>query len=303
MHAIELAGPPIDELRRIDLPPLPEPGTGRIHVRMKAASLNYVDLAVARGHYKSLSYPLITIADGAGEVVAVGSGVWQVTPGDRVAIHPKPHWIAGNGNAFVATRTRGVTERGSLVEIADIDAATVVKAPEHLAWEAIATLLVAAMTAWKGLEEAAVGPTSTVVVLGTGGVSIAGLQLAKARGARVIVTSSSDAKLEHARALGADEAINYRDKPEWQKEVRQLTGEIGADLIIDTTGGDEFGRALAAVRYGGTVYAVGFVADTTVRFALLSLISNGVRVIGTNGVRSKISSVPQPPSKLSVSLR
>lgn len=158
-----------------------------------------------------------------------------------------------------------------------------VKAPDHLGWSAIAALPVAAMTAWRGSEEAAVGPASMVVVMGTGGVSIAGLQLAKARGARVIVTSSSEDKLERARALGADEAINYRRSPDWQHDVRQMTGGLGADLVIDIAGGEEFGRAVAAVRYGGTVYAVGFVADVNVRFPLLSLISNGVRAIGTNG--------------------
>lgn len=264
--------------------PDPEaPGTGRIHVRMEAASLNYIDLAVATGRYGSLSYPLIPIADGAGQVVAVGQDVWQVKAGDRVAIHSKPYWIAGEGSDFLANHTRGVTELGSLVEIADVDANSVVKAPDHLSWEAIATLPVAAMTAWKGLEAAGIGPGSVVVVLGTGGVSIIGLQLAKARGAKVIVTSSSDDKLHRARALGADETINYRKNPEWQQDVRLSTDGIGADLVIDTAGGDEFGRAIAAVRYGGTVYAVGFVADTMVHLALLPLLSNGVRVIGTNG--------------------
>ncbi|HHH9570483.1 zinc-dependent alcohol dehydrogenase family protein [Pseudomonas aeruginosa] len=283
MNAIELTGPATDRLQRIVLPAPDAPGIGRVHVRMEAASLNYIDLAVATGRYGSLSYPLIPIADGAGEVIAVGRDVWQVKLGDRVAIHSKPYWTAGHGNGFVANHTRGVTERGSLIEIAEVDASSVIKVPDHLGWEAIATLPVAAMTAWRGLEEAGIGPGSTVVVLGTGGVSIIGLQLAKARGARVIVTSSSDDKLERARALGADDTINYRRNPEWQQDVRRLTDGIGADLVVDTAGGNEFGRAIMAVRYGGTVYAVGFVADTTVQLALLSLISNGVRVIGING--------------------
>ncbi len=283
MKAIELTGPAIDRLRRTEIADPGPPTTGRVHVRMRAASLNYIDLAVATGRYGDLTYPLIPIADGAGEVVAIGPGVQRIAVGDRVAIHPKPHWIAGAGDGHVANRTRGVTERGSSIEVADVDAATVVEAPGHLGWEAIATLPVAAMTAWKGLAAAAVGPASTVVVLGTGGVAIAGLQLAKARGARVLVTSSSDEKLERARALGADGTINYRADPEWQREVRRLTDGLGADLVIDTAGGGEFGRAVAAVRYGGCVYAVGFVAATTADLDLLSLIGNGVHVIGTNG--------------------
>ena len=176
-----------------------------------------------------------------------------------------------------------MTEQGSLVEIADVNADGVVRAADHLSWPQIAALPVTAMTAWRGLEAAGIGPASTVMILGTGGVSIIALQLALARGARVIITSSSDAKLDRARALGADAVINYRATPDWHVQARRLTDGAGVDLVIDTAGGEEFGRAIRAVRYGGTVYAVGFVADTSVRLDLLSLISNGVRVIGTNG--------------------
>ena len=123
--------------------------------------------------------------------IQIGPDVWQVAVGDRVAVHSKPRWIAGEGNASIAKTTRGVNMRGSLIEIADLDAASILKMPNHLSWEGIAAVPGAGIAAWKGLEAASVGPASTVVLLGTGGVSIFALQLAKAGGARVIITSSS----------------------------------------------------------------------------------------------------------------
>lgn len=224
MYAIELAGPDLGQFRRVDRPDPSPPGPGRVLVRMKAASINFMDLAVATGQYPGVTYPIVPLVDGAGEVIQIGPDVWQVAVGDRVAVHSKPRWIAGKGNATIAKSTRGVNMPGSLIEIADLDAATILKMPDHLSWEGIAATPGAGVAAWLGLEAASVGPASTVVLLGTGGVSIFALQLAKVRGARIIITSSSDQKLQRARALGADETANYRDRPEWDAVVRSLTG-------------------------------------------------------------------------------
>jgi NADPH:quinone reductase-like Zn-dependent oxidoreductase len=173
--------------------------------------------------------------------------------------------------------------RGSLIEIADLDAASILKMPNHLSWEGIAAVPGAGIAAWKGPGGCMSRSASTVVLLGTGGVSIFALQLAKARGARVIITSSSDAMLERARALGADETVNYRDRPEWDAAVRSLTDGVGADLVIEAVGSADFDRSIKAVRYGGTIYALGFLGGTTAEVDLLSAISNGLRIEGTNG--------------------
>jgi NADPH:quinone reductase-like Zn-dependent oxidoreductase len=283
MHTIELTGPDLGQFRRVDRPDPSPPGPGRVLVRMKAASMNFIDVAVATGQYPGVTFPLVPIVDGAGEVVQTGPDVWQVAVGDRVAVHSKPRWIAGAGSTAIAMTTRGVNMCGSLIEIADVDAASLVKMPDHLSWEGIAAVPGAGIAAWQSLEAASVGPASTVVLLGTGGVSIFGLQLAKARGARVIITSSSDHKLDRARALGADETVNYRDHPDWDAAVRSLTDGVGADLVIESVGGADFNRSINAVRYGGTIYALGFIGGTTAQVDLLSLIANGLRVEGTNG--------------------
>lgn len=283
MKAVELAAPSFVALHHVTLPDPGPPGPGRIVVRMKAASFNFADLAVITGKFPGVSFPIIPIADGAGEVVSVGEGVWQVKPGDRVAAPPKPDWVAGPSTAKLAGAMRGVTLPGALVEFAELSAASVVKAPDHLNWEEIASLPIAAMTAWRALEMAAIGPASIVVVLGTGGVSIFTLQLAKALGARVIVTSSSNEKLERARNLGADITINYRATPDWHEVILAETENIGADFILDPVGGVDFYKTIAAVRHGGTVSAIGFLGGTETPLNLLHVVNGEVRIQGSNG--------------------
>lgn len=282
MKRIELSGPTIDSLKHLNGPEPSPPAPGEVLVKMRAAAFNFLDVAVATGKYPGVQFPVIPIADGAGEILAVGAAVEGLTVGDRVALHAKPLWIAGEASAAVAGATRGVSLPGSLIEISVASAASVVKAPDHLSWEQIASLPIPATTAWRGLQTAGIGPGSHVVVLGTGVVSLQAITLAKAMGARVIVTSSSDEKLASARALGADDGINYTAHPEWQVEVRRLTGGVGADLVIETVGGDNIARSIAAVRQGGIVFAIGFLAGSDVRLDLLPLIGSGVRIIGSN---------------------
>jgi NADPH:quinone reductase-like Zn-dependent oxidoreductase len=282
MRAISLGGPSLEDLAEVELPDPPPPGHGQILVHMRAASLNFIDLAAATGRHPGVSFPIVPVADGAGEVIAIGEGVSGLKAGDRVALHPKANWIAGRGTAENAAAMRGVSLPGSLRQIATADAASVVKAADHLSWDAAAALPIAATTAWNALVAAHAGPGSTVVLLGTGGVSIFGLQLAKARGARVIITSSSDSKLERARSLGVDETINYRTFPEWDAEVKRLTDGRGADLVVETAGPDTFARSVAAVRQGGVIFAIGFITGTSLELDLLPIIVKAIRVQGNN---------------------
>lgn len=283
MKAITLNGPTYDALQMVEMPDLGNPGPGRIIVKMRAASLNFVDVAVINGHYPGVPFPIIPVADGAGEVVAVGEGVWQVATGDRVITAPKPDWVAGRPTAEIAGRMRGATVPGSLVQYAEMNASSVVKAPEHLGWSELASLPVAAMTAWRALEAAAVGPASTVLALGTGGVSMFTLQFAKARGARVIITSASDEKLDRGRSLGADVGINYRANPDWQDAVLKATSGLGADFILDPVGGAQFAQTISAARHGGHISLIGFLGGGQAPLDLLPLIFNEVRVQGSNG--------------------
>lgn len=282
MKQIELNGPSLDSFVRTTAPD-PEPRRGEVLVKMRAAALNYLDLAVATGGYEAARFPLVPVADGAGEVVAVGDDVDTIEVGDRVAVHPKALWTAGASTPRRANTMRGVVLPGSLRELAAVPAETLVKAPPHLSWDAIATLPIPASTAWRALEEAHVGAGSLVVVLGTGGVSILALQLAKARGARVLVTSSSDAKLERARALGADHLVNYVKTPAWDEVVREVTGGHGADLVIESAGATTFPRSLAALRHGATAFTIGFLSGTKTELDLLAVIVRSLRIVGTNG--------------------
>lgn len=282
MKLIQLTAPGLDHLRPDTAPDPTPPGRGEALVQMRAASLNFVDFAVAQGLFHGVDYPVVPIADGAGEVIAVGAEVRGIALGDRVAVHPKATWIAGPGDALQQQVMRGVSLPGSLIEVATVGADTLVKAPPHLSWEEIAALPICATTAGNALRAGAVGPASTVVLLGTGGVSTMALQLAKAAGARVILTSSSEAKLARAKALGADEVINYRQNPGWDAAVLELTGGRGADLVVETVGAQTFSRSLAAARQGGTVFTVGFVTGSTTEVDLMNIIVKSLRVVGNN---------------------
>ena len=282
MRAIELPRPEVESLRRVIRPDPALPGERQVLVRMRAASLNFIDVAVARGFYPAADYPNVPIADGAGEVVAVGSGVHHLKPGDRVAIHPKAVWIGGRPTRERAHVMRGVTAPGSLVEYQLVDAATALKAPEHLDWAEIAALPITYTTGWSSIVAAGVTAGSTVVVLGTGGASLSTLQLAKAQGAHVVVTSSSDEKIDQAKALGADEGINYRATPEWHDRILELTEGVGADLVFEAAGSATFDRSLRSVRQGGTVFTIGFRTGGMAEIDLMTVIVNGLKVIGTN---------------------
>ncbi|MBW4024680.1 MAG: NAD(P)-dependent alcohol dehydrogenase [Proteobacteria bacterium] len=259
----------------------PRCGRGQVLVRMRAASLNFRDLAVATGKYTMSALPpdLVPLSDGAGEVVAVGEAVSRVKPGDRVAGIFMQGWIGGHLEPEHRATALGGSIDGVLAEYVVFDEHGLVHIPEHLSYEQAATLPCAAVTAWNALYGLApLEPGQTVLVLGTGGVSIFGLQLAHAAGARVIATSSSDEKLERAQALGASGLINYKSTPEWQDAVRALTGGLGVDHVIEVGGPGTLGRSIQTVRPGGIVSMIGVL--TRGQIDPLSILGGGAIVRG-----------------------
>lgn len=281
MKAIQLTAPSLCAFRHTELPE-PTAGRGEVLVRLRAAALNFVDVAIATGHFPAASFPMIPGTDGAGEVAALGEGVNGLAVGDRVIPHFMPNWQGGAITPGAVAAMRGITLPGSLAEYVVVPAASLVALPAHLDFIQGATLPIAATTAWNAVRSAAVRPGSVVLLLGTGGVSLFALQFAKASGATVILASSSDDKLERARLLGADHLINYRATPDWHEQVLSLTDGRGADLVVETVGGATLGRSLQAAAVGGTVFTVGFVTGTLASVDLMPIIVKALRVLGNN---------------------
>lgn len=232
----------------------PEPGTNEVLVRMHAASLNFRDLAIVTGKYfgGAVARNTIPLSDGAGRVEAVGAGVERFEVGDRVAAT----FRQGDGPLDAL----GSPRDGVLTEYAVFGEHGLVRLPESLSYEEAATLPCAGVTAWNAVVGGRqIKPGETVVTLGTGGVSIFALQLAKAAGARVIITSSSDAKLEKARALGADATINYKTTPDWERAVADLTGGLGAEQVVDLGGPGTLPHSYQAVGPGGEIAMIGVI--------------------------------------------
>ena len=238
--------------------PEPEPGPGQVKLRMLSASLNSRDLQVVTGVYPGSKLPLVPVSDGVGEVVAVGDGVTRCAVGDRVSPHLFQTWLRGpvtNDDWRSALGAGG--NDGILREFAVFDEGHVVQVPAHLTDDEASTLTIAGLTAWQALFVAdSVKAGDTILVQGTGGVSMFALQLGVAAGARVIVTSSSDEKLARARALGAWAGINYRTHPEWHDEARRLTGGEGVAHVIEVIGDHK--RSIRALRIGGAVSTIGY---------------------------------------------
>jgi NADPH:quinone reductase-like Zn-dependent oxidoreductase len=255
VRAQVLTGGGVDGLE-LQTRPDPEPGRGQVAVRVAATSLNFRDLLIARS-----AKNLIPLCDGAGEVVAVGEGVRDFTVGSRVASCYFPDWSDGRPEPRSQSNVLGGSVDGVLAEVVVLPAHGVVAVPVAWSYEQAATLPCAALTAWNALVEGQqVRSGQTVVLLGTGGVSVFGVQLAKMLGARVVVTSSSDEKLERMRALGADVTVNYRTTPEWDRAVLDATGGAGADLVLEVGGADTMPRSMACTRFGGQIVLIGMVS-------------------------------------------
>jgi NADPH:quinone reductase-like Zn-dependent oxidoreductase len=259
MRTYELHGKSVDTLALVERP-VPRPGPGQVLVRMHAASLNYRDLLIAGGHYGrgEPRYPLVPLSDGAGEVVDVGPGVTELAANDRVASSFFQKWVDGPFDPEKGKSALGGAIDGVLSEYVVLEAAGAVKYPSFLSYEEAATLPCAGVTAWVGLMEVArLRPGQTVLAMGTGGVSLFALQLAKAAGAHVILTSSQDTKLARGKELGADHTINYRQEKEWDEAALELTERRGVDCLLEVGGAETLPFSLRATRKGGYVVLVG----------------------------------------------
>ncbi|HEY3788309.1 MAG TPA: NAD(P)-dependent alcohol dehydrogenase, partial [Urbifossiella sp.] len=238
--------------------PDPVPGPGQVAVRMRAASLNYRDLMIVKGLYNpKLPMPRVLGSDGAGEVLAVGSDVTKWKPGDRVIGCFFQSWFDGPINDSATKGTLGSDRDGVLAETVAFEESGLVAMPDRLSFEQAATLPCAALTAWHALADAACGPGKTILVQGTGGVSLFALQFAKALGAKVLITSGHDDKLARALKLGADAGTNYKLNPDWDKWARQQTGGAGVDAVVEVGGAGTLERSAKAVRTGGHIALIG----------------------------------------------
>jgi NADPH:quinone reductase-like Zn-dependent oxidoreductase len=250
----------LDDIRRAERPD-PKPGPRDVLVRLRAAALNYRDHAIVTGKYRyNLDHDTIPCSDGAGEVVAVGTGVTRFKPGDRVVPTFFQVWI--DGAPPKSRAALGAPLDGTLAEFIALDEDGCVAMPPSLSFEEAATLPCAGPTAWNALMNAGarVKPGDTVLCLGTGGVSMFALQFARAAGARVIVTSSSDAKIERAKSLGASDGVNYKSHPDWEKEVLALTGGRGVDCVIENGGVGTLARSFQCLAWEGKVALIGVLA-------------------------------------------
>lgn len=247
-----------------------EPGPGEVAVRMHANAINYRDyLTITDPVSRRLPYPRVPNSDGAGEVIALGAGVTGVKVGDRVASCFFQRWTDGQCSADAMASALGGALDGVLAEEAILRADGVVPLPEHLSYAEAATLPCAALTAWNAIVET--GRTKAgdwVLLLGTGGVSIFALQFATMMGARTIITSSSDEKLEKARALGATVTVNYRNHPDWEEAVLEETKGRGVDLAVEVTGAKNLPRTVNATRIAGTIALIGAMHGGTIDPAL-----------------------------------
>jgi NADPH:quinone reductase-like Zn-dependent oxidoreductase len=260
----------------------PRPGAGEVLVRMTAASLNYRDYMVVKGVYNPrMRRPMVPLSDGAGVVEEAGPGVTHFQNGDRVAACFFQKWNEGP-----MTREKGVSALGGgldgvLREFAVFSQDGLVRVPELLSDEEAAALPCAAVTAWHALfEHTPMAPADTVLIQGTGGVSVFALQFAVAAGLRTIVTSSSDQKLERARELGASETINYQTTPNWEERARRLTGGQGVDHVIEVGGSGTLGRSLKAVRMEGAISVIGVLSGADPSVSPREILMNSVRVQG-----------------------
>lgn len=264
----------IEALKMVERP-MPKPGPGEVLVRIRATSLNYRDLIIAKGGLGKREKSLIPLSDGAGEVAEIGSGVTRVRAGDRVAPIFTQTWLGGDIGRNLPSALGGDID-GVLAEYVVLNQDGIVPFPDHLTFEEAATLPCAAVTAWQALVTAGqLKAGDTVLVMGTGGVSIFALQFARMTGARVIATSSSDAKLARLRELGAAEVINYRSTPQWGKRAFELTAH-GVDHVIEVGGAGTLVNSFEAVRLGGRISLIGLLTGFGGEFNPLAVLFKSV---------------------------
>ncbi len=270
----------IDSLELVDRP-TPQPGAGEVLIKIHAVSLNYRDMMMVKGLYNpKLKLPRVPCSDGAGEVAAVGDGVSAWNPGDRVCGIFMQNWLDGPPTPAKLKGALGGDIDGMLAEYVLLKETGLVRIPEHLSFEEAATLPCAAVTAWNALVAGNIQANSTVLVQGTGGVSIFALQLAKLKGARVLGISSSDAKLRRARSLGLDQGLDYSETSEWDRWVLEQTSGEGVDLVVEVGGVGTLPRSLRAVKMGGIIAQIGILSGPAEPIPLPLILHKQVRIQG-----------------------
>jgi NADPH:quinone reductase-like Zn-dependent oxidoreductase len=263
LKCYEIQGPNgVDGLALVDKP-VPKPGAGEVLVRLKAATLNYRDLLTIKGGYGSRQkFPLVPVSDGAGVIETIGADVRGLATGDRVIGSFFQNWIGGEPSEAKMSAALGGSVDGVLTEYQVFPARALVKTPEHLSDIEAAALPCAGLTAWSAVVKlGSVKPGQIVLVQGTGGVSLFALQFAKMCGARVIATSSSDAKIDRLKQLGADLTLNYRSTPDWGKKAREWSRH-GVDLVVEVGGVGTLNESIRATRIGGTIAFIGVLAGS-----------------------------------------
>jgi len=257
MRVWQIASFGIDSLELVERP-VPQPGPGEVLIKIRAVALNYRDLMMVKGLYNpKLKLPRIPCSDGAGEIAEVGPGVTDWKPGNRVCGIFMQNWLDGPPTLAKVKGALGGDIDGVLAEYVVLKASGVVRFPDHLSFEEAATLPCAAVTAWNALAAGNLQPNETMLIQGTGGVSIFALQFAKLKGARVLGISSSEAKLERACSLGLDKGLDYGPTPEWDRWVTEQTHGEGVDLVVEVGGVGTLPRSLRAVKMGGTIAQIG----------------------------------------------
>lgn len=270
----------LDNLKLVDIADPGQPGRGQIRIKVKASSLNYHDLGVVIGHMPTAD-KRIPMSDGAGVVEAVGEGVTDFKVGDKVVSTFFPGWLNGEAEVADFSTTPGDGVDGFACEYAVRDAHAFTHMPAGYSFAEAATLTTAGLTAWRALiVNGKLKAGDTVLVLGTGGVSIFALQLAKAMGATVIATSSSNDKLERVKALGADHVINYQDVPEWGERVRELTNGRGVDHTIEVGGPATLAQSIQATRISGHISLIGVLTGVAGKIPTVALMARQQRLQG-----------------------
>ena len=255
----------------------PSPCIGEVVIKVHAASLNFRDFMIAKGLYNpNIELPLVPLSDGAGEVVSVGNDVTEFNVGDRVMSVFWQDWNENNSNRMVST---GSDAGGVLTEYAVLPKEAILPIPEYMTYQEESTIPCASVTAWTCIKAANIGSGDSVLLLGTGGVSILALQILKAMDANVIITSSSNEKLERAKELGADHTINYNENPEWGSEAFSLSNG-GVNLVIEIGGESTFPQTLNALRIGGHISVIGALGGINVELNLMQMVFKNVHVHG-----------------------
>jgi NADPH:quinone reductase-like Zn-dependent oxidoreductase len=281
MKAIQIHAPAsLEALTLVDLPDAPAPGPGEISVRIRASSLNYHDYAVVKGMLPTAD-KRIPMSDGAGEVTAVGAGVTDFAPGDAVVSTFFPKWLDGRIPADGFANVPGDGIDGYAREQVTAPSTSFTHAPKGYSHAEAATLTCAGLTAWRALVvDGQLKAGSTVLVQGTGGVSIFALQFAKAMGATVIATSSSDEKLARLKTLGADHLINYKDHADWGAKALELTGGVGVDHVVEIGGAGTLDQSMIAARVSGHIALIGILAGYAGPVMTVTLMAKNLRVQG-----------------------